>query len=138
MGYRNPITTLRFDDLVEDGDSCHVVIRNPRLMPGSEFKAMASDDGDGEAGSKMDRMFELIARLVVGWRVYDPVSPIKVNPDTGELIEDEETEPRLLPLPATPETVVKLPQPILMKLMDEVGSAINPKTPPEESTSTTS
>ena len=41
-GYRDPIITLKFDELVEDGDTCHVIIRNPRTMPGAEFKAMAS------------------------------------------------------------------------------------------------
>ena len=55
-------------------------------------------------------MFAMIARLVVGWRVWDPTVPLKVNPDTGALIHDEETEPRLLPLPATAELVAKLPQ----------------------------
>lgn len=139
MGYRNPIIRLDFNDLVEDGDTCHVIIRNPKTMPGAEFKAMASGaDGDGDSGETMDRMFAMIAKLVVGWRVYDPTVLLKVNPDTGELIHDEETEPRLLPLPATAELVAKLPQVILMKLMDEVGSSVNPKTTPAESTSTTS
>ncbi len=138
-GYRDAIITLKFPELVEDGDTCHVIIRNPRTMPGSEFKAMASGaDENADSGETMDRMFAMIARLVVGWRVWDPTVPLKVNPDTGALIHDEETEPRLLPLPATAELVAKLPQVISMKLMDEVGSAVNPKTSPADSTSTTS
>jgi hypothetical protein len=141
MGYRNPVITFRFDELVEEGDSCHVVIRNPRLMPGAEIKSMAgiSDAGDDEAtGTTMDRVFEMIAKLVIGWRVYDPTTPLKVNEHTGELINDEETEPRLLPLPATPELVATLPQEIVMKLMDEVTGAINPPKSQEGTTSTTS
>lgn len=135
MGYRNPVITLRFDELVEEGDTCHVIIRNPKTMPGSEFKSMA-DDGDG--GDKMDRTFEMISRLIVGWHVWDPTVPLKVNEHTGELIYDEETTPRLLPLPATPQSVAKLPQVIMLRLMEEVSGAVNPKTSPAETTSTTS
>lgn len=141
MGYRNPIITHRFDHLVEEGDTCHVILRNPRLMPGAQIKAIAGMGGsdDDEVSDKtMDRVFEMIAKFVIAWRVWDPTVPVKVNPDTGVLIEDEETRPRLLPLPATAELVAKLPQEIVMKLMDEVTQAVNPQRTPTAITGETS
>ena len=134
MGYRQPVITLRFDELVEDGDTCHVIIRNPKLMPADEFKAMAGPDGEESGTGTMDRSFGLIARMVIAWRVWDPTVPIRVNEHTGELIRDEETEPRLLPLPATPELVAKLPQMIALRLMNEVGDAVNPQRNQAETT----
>ncbi len=132
--YRNPVITLKFDELVEDGDTCHVIIRNPKLMPADEFKAMAGADGEESGTGTMDRSFGLIARIVIAWRVWDPTVPVKVDEDTGELICDEETEPRLLPLPATPELVAKLPQLIALRLMEEVGAAVNPPQSQAETT----
>jgi hypothetical protein len=191
MSYRNPVITRRFDELVEDGDHCHVIIRNPKTMPGTELTAMAGDDdaeGDGagaqfgsllevfdadvksalagdaaalpaaitalveklraDAGQvaapqdgdatggnvKLKRIHQMIARLVIGWRVWDPTVPIKADPETGELIHDDETAPRLLPLPATAESVAKLPQAILMDLMTQVTSAVNPNQSPAGTT----
>jgi hypothetical protein len=138
VGYKNPVLTLRFDDLVEDGDTCHVIIRNPRTMPGDQFTALAASGetlGDGE---KMSRMHQMIAGLIIGWRVWDPSVPVKADSATGELIHDEETTPRLLPLPATAESVAKLPSEILMAIMTKVTEAINPPQKSAESTGTTS
>jgi hypothetical protein len=130
VGYKNPVITLRFDDLVEDGDTCHVIIRNPRTMPGSQFTAMAAGGDMSEDDAKMHRVHEMIAGLVIGWRVWDPTVPVKADPETGELIHDEETTPRLLPLPATPENVAKLPQEIQMAIMGKVTEAVNPPQSP--------
>lgn len=138
MGYKNPVLTLRFDDLVEDGDTCHVIIRNPRTMPGDQFTALAADGETSGDGDKMHRMHQLIAGLVIGWRVWDPAVPVKADPETGELIHDEETRPRLLPLPATAETVATLPSEILMAIMTKVTEAVNPQQSPAESTGKTS
>jgi hypothetical protein len=136
VGYRNPIITLRFPDLVDDGDNCHVVIRNPQLIPGEKYAAMGMRE-DGEADDqKMHRMFGLIADLVVGWRVWDPTVPVKAD-ESGNLIEDDETAPRLLPLPATPALVAKLPQEILTKLMEKMTSVF-PQQTPADGTSKTS
>lgn len=145
-GYKNPVITLRFDDL---GDGCHVVIRNPKLMPGGQLRAMASGRSDAdrekfkaalaaaEAGQEPpddvltdadeDRIFGMIAGLVVGWRVWDPTAPVDVD-DDGNIIEGD-SEPARLPLPATPETVKLLPQAILTRIMNEV-STVNPQVPP--------
>jgi hypothetical protein len=138
MGYRNPVITRRFDELVEDGDTCHVIIRNPQTMPGTEFTALASR-GDTESGEeRIKGVCGLIANLIIGWRVWDPTVPVKADLETGELIHDEETAPRLLQLPATAETVAKLPQAILMDLMEQVTGVINPPQSPAEPTGKTS
>lgn len=118
---------------MEDGDTCNVVIRNPQTLPSSQFSAM-TEGGDAESdGGKMARVHGMIAGLVIGWRVWDTRVPVKVD-ETGELIRDAETEPRLLPLPATAESVAALPPEILNTLMGKVTDAINPNRSPAETT----
>ena len=135
-GYRNRVITLSFPELAEEGDDIHVVIRNPRLMPAEELRAMAGARSDadlqrlaaaqqaiaqtGDAGDLVtdedaNRGFEMVARLIIGWRVYDATSTAEDQP--------------LLPLPATVESVGKLPQEILTRIMEEVGKANPPRTP---------
>lgn len=139
---------------MEDGDSCWVTIRNPRLIAGDELRAMAGKRDDAgveritaakaalDAGEEIPegliteedagRGYDLIARLVIGWHVWDTTVPVKLD-DQGNPIEDDETAPRLLPLPATPELVGKLPQEILAALMEEL-SKLNPPTPQADGT----
>jgi hypothetical protein len=104
----------------------------------------------GEAGVEVDddvladkgaaQMYRLTAKLIIGWRVWDPRVPVKLD-DAGNLIEDDETVPRLLPkAPVTPELAGLLPQEVLSAIGDEVGKA-NPQKPPapqEAGTSRTS
>lgn len=137
-GYANRIITLPFPELAEPGDDIHVVIRNPRLMPVEELRSLAGGD---RSKADMDRIaaakaaldagqdvpddlvtdedagrgFAMVARLVIGWHVYDATST-------------EEDQP-LLPLPATPELVGKLPQDILTRIMEEVNKANPPGSP---------
>lgn len=139
MGYRNAVITRRYDELVEEGDTCHVIIRNPKTMPGTEFTSLAAGSDTESGEERIKRVCGLIARLVIGWRVWDPTVPVKADQETGELIHDEETEPRLLPLPATAESVGILPQAILMDLMNQVTGVMDPPQPsPEDGTSKTS
>lgn len=70
-----------------------------------------------------DRGFEFVAKLVVGWHVYDA--------------SDVSDNPPLLPLPATVELVSRLPQEILTSIMAEVTKA-TPQQNPAESTGKTS
>jgi hypothetical protein len=85
----------------------------------------------------MDRTFEFVARLIIGWRVPDPTAPLEVD-GNGDLITSGEPAP-LLPLPATPELVGKLPNEILTAIMEEAGKATPRVTPGSgEATGTTS
>jgi hypothetical protein len=138
MGYRNPVITRRFDELVEEGDTCHVIIRNPQTMPGSEFTAIMAGGETAGDEEKLKRIHAMIAGLVIGWRVWDASVPVKADQETGELIHDEETAPRRLPLPATAESVARLPQAILMDLMNEVTRVMDPPQSPAEPTGKTS
>jgi hypothetical protein len=156
-GYKNPVITLRFDEL---GDGCHVVIRNPLLMPAAELTSMAGGrtdadreafeaaraaveagqqpEGDVLSGDDENRIWAMISRLIVGWRVWDPTAPIEID-DDGNLAGDDAEPPRL-GLPATPELVGKLPQVILTRIMEEFSKANPQGRPPgqEDGTSRTS
>lgn len=154
-GYNNPVIRIPFpEDLADD---CHVTIRNPRLIPAAELQSFfadsrefaeaarqAAEDGsevpDGIVQDGTERMYRLAAYLIVGWRVWDTRVPVKVD-DDGNLIEDEETRPRLLPqAPVTPELAQLLPQEPLTAIMQEVAKA-NPQNrtaAPEDGISKTS
>jgi hypothetical protein len=134
-----------------------VVIRNPRLIPAAELQSFFEGSRDfaeaaraaAEAGSDVPdetvkegtaQMYRLAAHLIVGWRVWDPRVPVKLD-DDGNLIEDEETRPRLLPgAPVTPELARLLPQEPLTAIMEEVAKANpqNRRAAPEDGTSRTS
>ena len=74
----------------------------------------------------MNRTFALAARLIIGWKAWDPRVPVKLD-DDGNLVIDEETEPRLLPKPpVSAELAGLLPQEVLMAIMEEVSKA-NPR-----------
>jgi hypothetical protein len=103
-------------------------------MPAAELRALAGGQADADseriaaakavidAGGELpgelvtdedtDRGFAMVAKLVIGWRVYDATST-------------EDDQP-LLGLPATTELVGRLPREILERVMEEVGKA-NPQ-----------
>jgi hypothetical protein len=145
-GYRNPTIRLDFPDLAKEGDRVFVVIRNPRTMPTAELRsaggkvskedqeryeaAAAVVEAGGEVPDGTDedesRGFSLMAKLVIAWRVWDTRVPVKVDLETGDLIDDDETAPRLLPLPATPSLVGQLP-PEIINAIGEQLKKINPQ-----------
>jgi hypothetical protein len=143
-GYANRVITLNFPELSEPGDNVHVVIRNPRLMSADELRsAGGSAPEDAErlaavqaavaAGQEVPdelvtdkdakRGYALVAKLVIAWHVYDATST--------------EDDMPLLELPATVESVGKLPMEILTRVMEQVGKA-TPRPTPADGTSTTS
>jgi hypothetical protein len=89
----------------------------------------AGQEPEGEilSGDDEERIWAMIAGIIVGWRVWDPTVPVEVD-DDGNLIEDGSEPPRL-PLPATAELVGKLPQDILTAIMEEFSKA-NPQARP--------
>jgi hypothetical protein len=128
-GYANRVITLPFPELSEPGDNIHVVIRNPRLMSADELRSAGGGGGPEDAerlaavqaaiaagqdvpddlvtDKDAKRGYALVAKLIIGWHVYDATST-------------EEDMP-LLPLPATVESVGKLPMEILTAVMEQVG-----------------
>lgn len=122
MGYANRVVTLDFKELSEDWetDPIRVTIRNPRLVPPNDLRPKGIDSEDED--EVMQASFEAIARLIVGWHVYDASAPIELDSD-GQATGDQP----LLPLPATAELVAKLPLEIINRLGEEVQQASNPR-----------
>jgi hypothetical protein len=128
MGYANNVITLTFPELSEDpeNDSIHVVIRNPRLMAPSQLKPRDVDlDAEGKPVDEEDAeraSFEVMAKLVIGWRVYDPTAEITVD-EKGEVTSDQP----LLPKEYNADNVAKLPMAIINRLATEMAEAVNPQ-----------
>lgn len=122
MGYANPVITLEFKDLSQDWatDPIRVTIRNPRLVPPAELRPKGLDSEDED--EVMRASFEVMARLVVGWRVYDASAPIDIDAD-GNVVGEQP----LLPHPATADLVAKLPLEIVNRLGEEVKQAGDPR-----------
>jgi len=126
MGYANRLVHLDFtEELAEPGDQIWITIRNPKLLAAGELRprdvAMMPDGvtpvniGDAESA-----MYEMLAKLIVGWHVYD-ASELALDSDGRPVAQD------VLPLPATPDSVAKLPAIIVKKISEEITNAVNPQ-----------
>ncbi len=138
--YANRVITKHFPDLTEPGDDIWVCIRNPKLMAPAEMSAGADIELDGDGAPKvtgdgMRASYKIAAKLIIGWRVYDPSAPIELD-EHGEPLTGDGAAP-LLPSPATAENVAKLPLEIFMWLGEEIGK-VNPQLAPAETTGRTS
>lgn len=113
MGYDNRFVTIKFDDL---GPGVFVTIRNPRVMPASMLRPedIALDaNGQPVYPEEAERATNtMICKLIKDWYVYDATS-------------DADEQP-VLDLPATPESVSRLPLAIYLAIAEEVGKAANP------------
>lgn len=116
-GYANRTNRITFPDLSEPGDEVYVAIRNPRLVPPGELRgrdvAMDENGQPVDTAEAEQAMYETLAKLVVSWRVYDAT-------DMGD-------DQALLPSPAKPEDVAKLPTEIINQLAEEIQQAVNPR-----------
>jgi len=136
-GFRNRILTLSFPDLTdEDEPILHVVLRNPKTVPPTDL--VPDDLPTGPDGVPLDqalaaqRSREIIARLIIGWRMYD-ASDFGYDPETGL-----PTDQQPLPLPATPELVDRLPMDVIREINKVISEAVNPQSSPDQSISKTS
>lgn len=114
MAYLSRTIRIEFPEL---GDDIWVSIHNPLLMPISKLQPdtdvkLNPDGTPTDPKAAIRGTFEIVAKLVLSWNVYDPM-------DTSEA-------PDPLPMPATPELVEKLPQLITMKINEIVGKALSP------------
>lgn len=111
--YANTKIRLDFPDLSEDDDPIYVTIRNPKTVPASMLEP-ASDavgpDGQIDKEKATESSYSVMSGLIVDWHVYDAA--------------DEESD--ALPLPATPESMRKLPMDIVNRLMSEVTKVFTP------------
>ena len=115
MGYANRLIIKQFPDLSEDGDPIFVTILNPKTL--SLNKLTPDDvpvDDNGrpiDPDQAMGATYKVLAGLVHDWHVYDA--------------DDLSTTPAPLPLPATPDTIAKLPLEILNDLLEELKGVIS-------------
>ncbi len=126
MGYANRLVHVDFtEELAEPGDTVWVTIRNPKHLTAKELRPRdVAMRADGVTPVNMDdatdAMYETLSKLIVGWHVYD-ASDFTLDVDGAPGIQ------AVLPLPATPELVAKLPVSIIRRLSEEVTSAVNPQ-----------
>jgi hypothetical protein len=91
-GYANRTVRLDFEDLSEDGELIHVILKNPKIVPLDELQPADVPLGpDGQPVEEEARiaMYRVVAGLVKAWHVYDATST-------------DDDQPRL-GLPATPD-----------------------------------
>lgn len=119
----------------EVADGCSVLLRNPQLVPPEVLEPTSVPVGpDGEPLDRdeaRNAMYEVMARLIVGWKVFDAsVAPTAAGEDVDpeELLKTltQATPVRLGAI--TPENVGKLPLVIINKLGAAIGDAANPPT----------
>lgn len=130
MGYSQPVIRRPFPDLTDDlaGDPIWVTIKNPKIMPPDSLRPREiPTDSEGRPVNETDAlmaMYEILAGLVIGWRVYDATQI--------SLDEMGNAAPMvLLPAvskdaPATAAMVRCLPMTIINDLADQVKQAANP------------
>jgi len=126
-GYARRVIKLDFPDLAEADDDIHIIIRNPKLVPPGELRRRDIKVGPDGMPEDMEEAtsagYEVLAKLIIGWRVYDATST-------------EDDQPRL-GLPATAALVAKLPMEIINRLGVEL-SKVNPQKRTESPEATTS
>jgi hypothetical protein len=127
-GYANRVITLKFEELSEPGDLVHIVMRNPKLLPVDELKP-GQDIAIGADGQPLDTelaeedTYRRLAKMIVGWHVYDATL---TDEELEALGRGEEVDQRRLPLPATADSVRRLPNEIQRALIVEVEKVTNP------------
>lgn len=116
MAYTNRTIRIDFPEL---GDDIWVSINNPMLMPVSLLSPRDDVKLDAEGHitdrkAAVDSTFEIAARLIVSWNVYDPM--------------DDSAEPQPFGLPATVDMLRKLPMLVVTRISEIVGKAIPAQT----------
>jgi hypothetical protein len=111
--YANPTTRFDFPDLSEDGDLIYVTIKNPKTVPLDQITpadAPVGPDGTPDEGAAKAATYDVIARLVTDWHVYDATLGEDDSPPLG--------------LPATIDTVRTLPMEITTTIMKSIGDVL--------------
>lgn len=112
-GYDNRFKRIDFPEL---GSDVFVTIRNPKTMPPSMLRPEGvALDANGNPLDEVEAekaMYRVLATLVRDWNVYDASS-------------DADEQP-LLPLPATADSVERLPLAIINRVATELADAANP------------
>lgn len=131
-GYANRFILLKFPEL---GDRVSVLLHNPRLMSPSELTPRDTPVGpDGQAldsQAALDAGHEVVARVIAAWHVYDASASgsVDIDLDGADLADQlkalEAMEQKRLG-EITPESVAKLPIPIINKIGEEIQKVADP------------
>lgn len=135
-GYGNRVITIDCSDLAETYPDDHpehpgepverlfVAMRNPGLMAPEELapQGIVLDENGQPTDMQAAEQggYEVMAKLIIGWRLYP--GDFEVDPETGEPLDQE-----LIPLPATPEKIKKLPTAVSSRIMKKITAAVNPQ-----------
>lgn len=115
-GYANRTKMLDFPELSEPDDKVHVIIRNPKTMAIADLNpgdVPLGPDGKPDERAAERAGHEVLARMVVAWHVYDAT--------------DQGDNQQLLPMPATAESVAKLPLEIQNRMASEWKAVARPE-----------
>jgi len=137
-GYANPYILRPYPEL---GDRVSVLLRNPQLLPPSvitprdvpmDDKGQPVDSADAQMA-----MYEVMARVIVKWRVFDGSTAAPDVPDLDLDIDADALAEQIEALGATEQpplgditadNVARLPMAIISDLMDVIGRvASDPK-----------
>ncbi|MBX7464973.1 hypothetical protein [Streptomyces sp. NPDC057910] len=132
-GYTSRYIALPFPEL---GDRVSVLLRNPRLLPPSEITprdvALGPDGQPVDSAAAQQAMYEVMARVIAAWNVYDassPGAPIDIDldaPDFAEQLKALEAADQTRLGPITADNVARLPMAIIAAISDELGRVADP------------
>ncbi|WP_372672581.1 hypothetical protein [Amycolatopsis kentuckyensis] len=123
-GYANRVITAHFPDLADEGEDLFVVFRNPKTQTMSKLEADAvalGPDGTPDPAAATAAVHGLMARLIIGGRLYD------ARVDGIDETTLEPLDQPLLEFPLTAETAAGLPLEVISTITDHIKSAQNPR-----------
>jgi hypothetical protein len=131
-GYTKRYILRPFPEL---GERVSILMHNPRLLPPSEITPadvqMGPDGQPVDAQAAQQAMYEVMARVIVGWNVYDYSVSSAVDIDLNADDVDEQLkaleaaeQPRLGAI--TAENVAKLPMVVITAIGEELNKVADP------------
>lgn len=132
-GYTQRYIPLPFPKL---GERVSVLLRNPRLLPPSEITPRDVPLGPNgqplDAMAAQDAMYEVMARVIVAWNVYDATSTDEqvdidlAADDFAEQLKALETADQKRLGNINAENVARLPMAIITAIGEELGRIADP------------
>ncbi|MFD7016140.1 hypothetical protein [Streptomyces sp. NPDC059928] len=132
-GYSNRYIPLPFPKL---GERVSVLLRNPRLLPPSEITPrdvpLGSNGQPLDPAAAQEAMYEVMARVIVAWNVYDASSaggPLDIDltaDNVDEQLKALESADQKRLGDVTAENVARLPMAIITAIGEELGRIADP------------
>jgi hypothetical protein len=121
-GYANRVVTIHFPELSEPDDDVFVVMRNPKTVALSQMEAREvekNQDGTPVESQASEVGYTLLARLIIGGRLYDATVG-GVNAD-GTPVDQP-----LLTYPLSVAKAKALPADVINGIFERIQEAQNP------------